>query len=554
MIDSTLKNANILIVDDQQANIDILVGLLELKGYTNIKTITDSRLAVSSFKEFKPDLLLLDLMMPYLNGFQVMEQLGELVPAGVYFPILVLTADITTEAKLRALGSGAKDFLTKPLDLIEVDLRIKNMLLSRFLHQQVQNENQILDGIVKERTLELEKTIVQLSSAKDKAEEMNRVKSYFFANMSHELRTPLISIIGFADLLKKEITNKEHLELVNYIAEGGRRLNETVSGILDLTNLETEQSFLMLKPANLVEEINRKIPSFRQMTQHKNLFLKTDLADKYLESYLDSELFGKALYHLVNNAIKFTNEGGILIALNLAQKYNRDWAVIRIIDTGTGIPKENLGKIFQAFRQSSEGLNRAHEGTGLGLTITKKIIDLMKGFIEVESEIGKGSIFSIWLPTALDESKIQSMVESERREVKIKPPTNQDAALLQILLVEDNSANRILIKRMLEPAAKVTEAENGITGISIASQKLFDLILMDINLGFGIDGIETMNRIRKIQGYTTVPIIALTAYAMPGDRKTFLEKGFDEYINKPFLMHELLALTKTVLKKEIFCK
>ena len=103
-------------------------------------------------------------------------------------------------------------------------------------------------------------------------------------------------------------------------------------------------------------------------------------------------------------------------------------------------------------------------------------------------------------------------------------------------------------------AAKVTEAENGITWISIASQKLFDLILMDINLGFGIDGIETMNRIRKIQGYTTVPIIALTAYAMPGDRKTFLEKGFDEYINKPFLMHELLALTKTVLKKEIFCK
>jgi len=132
LIDSTLKNANILIVDDQQANIDVLVGLLELKGFINIKTTTDSRLAVSLFEEFKPDLLLLDLKMPHLNGFQVIEQLKPLIPTGTYFPILILTADITPEARQLSLSSGATDFLAKPFDLIEVDLRINSLLKIRY--------------------------------------------------------------------------------------------------------------------------------------------------------------------------------------------------------------------------------------------------------------------------------------------------------------------------------------------------------------------------------------------------------------------------------------
>jgi response regulator RpfG family c-di-GMP phosphodiesterase len=155
MIDKSLKNANILIVDDQESNIDLLTGFLTKKGYDNLRSTMDPRQTAEIFSEFKPDLILLDLMMPQLNGFQVMEQLRPLIPPEVFLPILVLTADITSEVKRRALANGATDFLTKPLDITEVDLRIKNLLEARSLHLQLQNQNQILEELVQARTAQL---------------------------------------------------------------------------------------------------------------------------------------------------------------------------------------------------------------------------------------------------------------------------------------------------------------------------------------------------------------------------------------------------------------
>ena len=140
MIDSILKTAKILIVDDKQANIDILEGLLEESGYANFQSTTDPRLVIDQFKSFNPDLILLDLMMPHLNGFEVMEQLKPLIPQGTYLPILVITADITSETKLRALSGGAKDFLSKPFDLNEIRIRISNLLETRYLYKQLENQ------------------------------------------------------------------------------------------------------------------------------------------------------------------------------------------------------------------------------------------------------------------------------------------------------------------------------------------------------------------------------------------------------------------------------
>jgi PleD family two-component response regulator len=146
MLDETLKNAKILVVDDQEANIDILVGLLEIQGYTNIKSTTHPRTVLSTFKLFEPDLVLLDLMMPHFSGFEIMGQLKGLIPPGNYLPVMVITADITIEAKQRAMALGAKDFLSKPLDLHEVSLRIKNLLYTRYLQQQLEYVTQILAG------------------------------------------------------------------------------------------------------------------------------------------------------------------------------------------------------------------------------------------------------------------------------------------------------------------------------------------------------------------------------------------------------------------------
>ncbi|MBA4376945.1 MAG: two-component system response regulator, partial [Anaerolinea sp.] len=152
MLEKSLKNANILIVDDQEANIDLLTGFLKKKGYNYLRNTTDARQTISLVNESQPDLILLDLMMPHMDGFQVMEQLKPLIPSGAFLPILVLTADFTSEVKLRALAGGATDFLTKPLDLTEVDLRIKNLLEARYMHLQLQNQNQRLEEQVQART------------------------------------------------------------------------------------------------------------------------------------------------------------------------------------------------------------------------------------------------------------------------------------------------------------------------------------------------------------------------------------------------------------------
>ncbi|MCX6175555.1 MAG: response regulator [Ignavibacteriales bacterium] len=549
MIASTLINAKILIVDDQQANIDVLTGLLDAKGYTDYTTTTDSRKVINLFEEYKPNLLLLDLNMPHLTGFQVMMQLKVFIPANTYFPILVLTADITPESKQKALAAGASDFLTKPFDLIEVDLRIKNLLKVRYLHQQLENQNQVLEEKVKERTKELEKANIELIVAKEQAEGMNRLKNCFLSNMSHELRTPLISVLGFAELLQQELKDPEQLEFVKNIMEGGQRLNNTLSKILEISKLEAANSFLKLQPYNLADEIKVLVKSFLPMAQSKRLFLKTELNDTSLNVYIDSELFGKALYHLVSNGIKFTKEGGVLVTLNHERKQDHDWAVTKVIDTGIGISKENLNKIFDAFRQASEGNSRNYEGTGLGITIAKRIVELMQGYLQIESDIGKGSTFSIWLPAIPNKNQIHHQIEEKLASTIVKPPTIKEKGLPKILIVDDNSSNRLFMNHCLSSYVRIIEAEDGITGVTFASKEHFDLILMDINLGAGIDGVEAMHQIRKIPGYTRVPIITVTAYVMFGDKERFLSEGFDDYLAKPFSKNILVSLVEKCLAK-----
>lgn len=550
MIDSALKNAKILIVDDKQENIDLLTGLLEAKGYTNYKYTTDSRNVVDLFSEYQPDLLLLDLQMPHLNGFQVLIQLKVLIPEGEFFPILVLTADVTPESKLKALSSGATDFLTKPFDLIEVELRIKNLLRTRFLYQQIQNQNQILEEKVKERTKELEKLNSELIIAKEKAEEMNQVKNYFLSNMSHELRTPLISVLGFTELLQNEITDPEHLEMLNNIKEGGERLNFTLNSLLELSKLEAEKNKINIEKIELNNEIKKATESLKQYVKSKRLFLREESSELNIKVNIDCELFQKALFQILHNAIKFTKEGGVFVSTNLEKKENCDWAVIKVIDTGIGISKDCLNKIFTNFRQASEGLSRSHEGSGVGLSIAKKIIELMKGHLEVESEVGKGSTFSIWLPAILEGERLSEIIENKTRTISFKVSDEKIRTIPKILIVEDNPLNRSLLKMMLKNKVTLMEAEDGASSIVFARNNKFDLILMDINLGEGIDGIETMYQIRKIPGYMNVPIFAVTAYAMPGDKERFLKEGFDEYLQKPFTKELLLDLMGKRLKSK----
>ncbi len=397
MIDSTFKNANILIVDDQEPNIDVLEGLLDMQGYLNIKTTTDSREVLDLFKTFNPDLILLDLSMPYLTGFDVMEQLKPLVKKNTLLPILVLTADVTMSAKQRALSGGATDFITKPFDLIEVGLRIKNLLFTSFLQQQLQNQNQVLEEKVRERTLELENKNIDLNTAKEKAEASDRLKTSFINNISHEIRTPLNGILGFQQILAQpDITTEEREEYLGLLNESSQRLITTVSNFMEISLLTSGTQEEYVTGFSPIQVVNSVVSNFRRRCESKNLELSVlvpqDQTDLTINS--DKDLLTKILNQLIDNALKFTQQGSVTIGYELISNE----LCFFVKDTGIGISNESQGTLFKNFMQEAVGNTRDYDGCGLGLAIAKGIVELLGGNIRVESEQGKGSTFTFSIP------------------------------------------------------------------------------------------------------------------------------------------------------------
>ena len=392
-----LKNSRILIVDDEQSNIDIQTGLLEIKEYTNVQTTTDPRLVVEIFQETKPDILLLDLMMPHLNGFQVMEQLQAIIPANTYFPVLVLTADVLPQTKLLALAGGAKDFLTKPFDLTEVDLRISNLLQTRLLHTQLQNQNEILEEKVKERTLELENNMKELEISKNKAEASDRLKTAFINNISHEIRTPLNGILGFASFLAEPDISEEEKEIfLDYLRDSSDRLVKTVTDYMDIAMLVSENIEVKPKRFNLLTLFNGIQQKYQKSCAEKNLELFLEIPDQSLNLELNSDetLVSKCLAQLMDNAVKFTQKGNI--TLGYSHKANQFEISVR--DTGVGIAEEAQSLIFQSFSQEDSSNTRSYEGNGLGLSLVNGFARLLGGQVKLESEKGKGTEVVLILP------------------------------------------------------------------------------------------------------------------------------------------------------------
>ena len=397
MINSNPKTAKILIVDDNQSNIDVLTGFLDDEGFTNYTTTTDSRRVAELFDKFNPDLILLDLQMPYFNGFQIMEQLNALIPKEIYLPILVLTADATTETKLKALSAGAKDFLSKPFDLSEVELRIKNLLLTRVLNVQLRSQNLILEEKVEERTLELKNTIFELIAAKEKAEESDRLKSAFLANISHEIRTPMNGILGFTQLLLDPDYSSDQKEgFINLVHQSGQRMLNTVNGIIEISKIQAGLVIVSEKETDLNKSIEELVWLFKPEAEKKGLKLIVDKILPVTENNImtDRSKFDSILSSLIKNAIKYTESGTIYVGCG----NNGSVVEFYVKDTGIGIPKPRQIEIFDSFIQADISHKRAFQGSGLGLSISKSYVEILGGKIWVESEEGKGSTFFFTLP------------------------------------------------------------------------------------------------------------------------------------------------------------
>ena len=533
-MDSTLKNANILIVDDNEANIDIIEGLLDFQGYTNVKTTTDPRHIEGLFHTFKPDILLLDLLMPHLSGFEVMEQLRNKILSGTFFPILVLTADMTTETKQLALSAGANDFLVKPFDMIEAGLRIKNLLEARYTHQQLESQNQILEEKVKERTYEIEKKNLELTSAKDKAEASDRLKTAFMQNISHEVRTPLNGILGFGALLAEpDVSAEDKEKFLSMLKASSTRLINTITDYMDISLIVTDSIEINRKPVFVNKVLNELMNRFQDQCNSKQLeFLLSIPGDSDgLSIVTDPELFRKIISHLLDNAVKFTNKGRIAMGYSVVS----DNIEFFVKDTGVGIEKEAQKRIFESFMQENIDNTRGHEGSGLGLSIIKGLTKLLEGEIRLESVKGEGSSFYFILPLG------KGIPGNFNTGKTIPDPTGINLPV--ILVAEDEFSHRLFLGSFLKKyTSMIYMATNGKEAVDLCREHPeISMVLMDIKMPL-MNGFEATREIRSFR--KDIPIIAISAHAMTGDEKKALDAGCNGFIAKPTSAPELLEELK----------
>jgi signal transduction histidine kinase len=518
-----LKNSKILIVDDTRANIDVLDSLLIMEGYENLMATADPRDVLDIYLKFKPDLILLDLNMPFMSGFEVMAQLRQVLNDQVYLPILVLTADASDATKKKALAAGASDFLSKPFDLVEVSLRIKNLLFTNYLYTQVRNQKDILEEKVKERTKELECKNKELKTAWEKAEAANRLKHAFLNNISHEIRTPLNGIIGFGHLLSDDnIGFDEKMEYLSFMKESSNRLINTVTSFLDVSILNSGNVELIMtkvQPENVLLETYDKFLS-TCMKKKINLELSIEKLTDDFAFVSDENILRKILDNLVDNAIKFTAKGKIEIGGEIVN----DGIRIFVKDTGIGISSEFSNRIFRSFNQEHEEITRPYEGLGLGLSISKGWVELLGGTIGYTTEPGKGTEFSFTLPAKIDTTAQKTKDHSVCCEGKKN----------KILIVEDDETNYFLLYFYLTNYnVELIHAHSGFEAISLFKANTdLDIVLMDLKLP-DIDGFQTTQQIKLLNN--TIPVIAVSSYSGIVERQQALHAGCEDFIVKPVI-------------------
>lgn len=365
--------------------------------------------------------------------------------------------------------------------------------------------------------------------AKKKAEAADKAKSAFIANISHEIRTPLNGIIGFASILVDEEKEKEKLEMLNLILNSGENLIMIINNILDMSKLEAGKETLKLKSIDLNKLLENVYMLFSKIADEKKLKFKLDSVNFTNNIFIDNIKLTQILNNLLSNAIKFTEKGEIVLKISdKVRGNNKHYLEIIVKDTGIGIPKESIKDVFESFKQIENTLTKEYKGTGLGLSIVEKMVELMGGEIKVESEFGKGTTFTLYLPLKYSEDIKLTKNNTEKINIGIEKSIEKR----KVLLVEDNVINQKLVQTLLDRYNLECDiVESGKKAVEKALEGEYIFILLDIQL-LELDGYCVAKQIREKEKKRNT-IIAITAYAMKENRDKCFEVGMDEYISKP---------------------
>ncbi len=397
-----------------------------------------------------------------------------------------------------------------------------------------QHINNLAAGL-EQASREQHQAMAQLIQTREEAEKANNAKSDFLAMMSHELRTPMNGVLGMLQLLETTDMTEEQVEYAALASESTEHLLKVINDILDFSRIERSELELEHIPFNLVDLISSCAQSFQHSALQRELDLQLLIPEdmRALQVQGDPTRIRQILVNLVGNALKFTEQGRVSIEPQW-QSLDHEllWFTCSVRDSGIGIPAESLELMFNAFQQADSSISRRYGGTGLGLPIARTLAERMGGTLRAQSEEGQGSVFTLEIPLALYKQSLP--VLTPRAQIG-----NDDGAGRNVLLVEDNPVNQTVIEAMLRSLGfTVSVATDGAQAVRSAESLIFEAILMDCRLPI-VDGYEATRQIRLLPGCANLPIIALTANALQGDREACLSAGMNDYLAKPFKRTDL---------------
>jgi signal transduction histidine kinase len=383
---------DILIVDDTIPNLQLLSKMLTDEGY-KVRAVPSGAMALTAAQSAPPDLILLDIALPDLNGYEVCQCLKR-DDRTRNVPILFISALDDEMDKVKAFEVGGVDYITKPFQVAEVVARVETHLNLQLFQDQLRQTN--------EKLLTANQ---QLAQARDEALRANQAKSAFLANISHELRTPLNNILGYTELLQEEATesgSEQYLSDLQKIHHASSHLLTLLNDLLDLSKVEAGKLTFHITTFDVRAVVASVIADERISVEKNNNTFTTEIDPMLSEMVGDETKIKQILFNLISNAAKFTSNGNVSFAAHQIKRHGKRWIEFRIVDTGIGIPPEKIKNLFDPFVQADESIATQYGGTGLGLALTKRLCQIMGGSIQMSSELNVGTIFVVTLPLRTD--------------------------------------------------------------------------------------------------------------------------------------------------------